>query len=167
MTAGAIISDNLARSWVVAIDPSAAVMADHQPGGVPLLGTVAQLEQLARCGAELMGDQHLTAFSNILIEAPFLIADGKPANITVSIVAHPDRTTQSAVICSGCDGQTTTHLRATLSYSSTWERGDNVSLPDPPARSVSQAQIYRCYFHGPAFQVIGRAARVGEQTGWT
>ena len=136
-------------------------MADHRPGGLPLLGTVAQLECLAQRGCEMMGGAKLVSLRNISIEAPFIITDGKPADILVSIVADADKTTLTCALTSHSERHPVTHLRATLTYAPDWKVADHVVLKRAPPRTVSSQQVYGCYFHGPAFQVIRTAARQG------
>ena len=137
-------------------------MADHQPGGAPLLGTVAQIDCLAQCGAKMMGNVKLVAMRDISIEAPFIIADGKAANILVSIIDRGNGMTRACTLTSKRDDNEITHMRATLDYAEDWPRSQHFR-PDPlTSQTVSQAQVYDCYFHGPAFQVISRAARYGD-----
>jgi hypothetical protein len=67
------------------------------------------------------------------------------------------------ILAGQSEAQVTTHFSACVRLGAEpWEGAQGVAHDGPPAGAVRAADIYRVYFHGPAFQVLEAAWRDGE-----
>lgn len=124
---------------------------------MPLLGTVGQIESVAQVAVP--AGQVLTGMRDIAVGAPLIFADG--ASIDLSVTCEDGRysaTTRSP------DGAPQVHLRATCVVAPHFAPQPQVTPASalPQGAAVSAAQIYACFFHGPAFRVIASAQRSGD-----
>ena len=153
------------HSWAIAVDPAAPFMADHQPGGNPLLGTVGQLANLSGCGAKIAPGGHLTVIENVSIAAPFIITGTDPRTVDIEIAANDHGSLQQWALSSRSSQETVSHMHATAYYAETWLSAPLIAPLTPlgslSAHSVSDQQIYGCFFHGPSFRVVADAAFAG------
>jgi hypothetical protein len=147
-------------SW--SLDARAPYLADHSPGGVPLLPTALCLQALAQaCHARRPGIA--LAAEDVLVGEPCLVPPGGPnsTQLLVQLAASPDDA-QRATLCSERPaGGHAPHLRA--AFVAQRPGGHGLSPPAHLRVSVDAALVYRQFFHGPAWRVVAGAGWDGEQ----
>lgn len=134
----------------VRLDPAAPYLADHRPGGRPLLGTVASLEVLAEAAAPLLGGAPL-GVSAVEILTPLIVDPDKPG------AAFADcREIEPGLVDCALETETALHLSCRFAArASTGAPRLPPLFPGPHA--IGQPDIYHLFFHGPAFQVVAAA----------
>jgi malonyl CoA-acyl carrier protein transacylase len=148
----------------LALDASRqAFLADHVIAGVPVLPGVVGLELMARAAARLLGAE--PACEAVLFERPVKVHPGRP--VTVRAKARRTGDVVEAVLESRSTAATGRELE-TLHFRGTFRRPDAAAEPlgrldGLDARGPEAEEIYRHFFHGPSFQVLETARRVGEQ----
>ena len=152
------------------LDPTVQpFLFDHQIDGVAVLPGVMGLEGFAELARLMVPDWNVTAIEDVEFLAPFkfyrseprtliltarLVEDGSELAAECRLVGHRTLPGQS-------EPQATTHFTARVALS----RSPNAFTAEPsgsPEGSVVSAEdIYRIYFHGPAYKVLDAAWRRG------
>jgi hypothetical protein len=138
----------------IRLDPAAPYLADHQPGGRPLLGTVASLEILAEAASPLMGGipRRIEAVD---IVAPLILASGAFRTARIECRAMVG----GIAVCSlesGVGASAARHLSCRfLSRAPDYSPRRQPMALGPHA--VDRDEIYSLFFHGPTFQVVAAA----------
>ena len=164
----------------VDLDPSRQpFLFDHQIEGTPVLPGVMGVEGFAELGRLLLPGRHV-AVEDVDFRAPVKFYRGEPRTLTFRAQLVEERTDRldrqdrpDVVAIAALEGiravkgapepQRTTHFTAKVRLSSTplaspapaWDS----TLLKEAADVVSAADIYRIYFHGPAYQVLAAAWR--------
>ncbi len=139
---------------------------DHQIDGTPVLPGVMGIEGFAEAALCLLPGWHVDALEEVNFLAPFKFYKNEPRHLTIDVIIHPDRDTVIAdcrllgrrPLPNQTEPQTTTHFTARVRL--TKQEPRLVSVPilgTPEGHIIEAADIYRLYFHGPAYQVIERA----------
>lgn len=173
--AGKVASAGLFNPFVVetALDPKAQpFLYDHQIEGVPLLPGVMGVEAFAEAALCLLPGWHVEAIENVDFLAPFKFYRNEPRTVAVEAVIH----SHGAGLAADCrligrrplpnqaDPQITTHFTARVRLArQSFEAASGPAFGAPAGPSVDAAEIYRLYFHGPAYRVIERAWWNGKQ----
>ena len=139
---------------------------DHQIDGTAVLPGVMGVEAFAEAAACLLPDWHIEAVENVNFLAPFKFYRNQPRTLTVEAVIHP----QGEAVVADCrligrrslpsqtEPQVTTHFTARVRLTKqTCVAITAIPLGKPDGSVVAAADIYRLYFHGPAYQVVERA----------
>ncbi len=139
---------------------------DHQIDGTPVLPGVMGIEAFAEAALCLLPGWHLETMEEVNFLAPFKFYRSEPRVLTVETAIHP----RGEALVADCrllgrrplpnqtEPQVTTHFTARLRL--TKYAPALVTVPPlgtPDGRIVEAADIYRLYFHGPAYQVVQRA----------
>jgi hypothetical protein len=134
----------------VCLDPAAPFLTDHQPGGRPLLGTVASLEILAEAASPLLGGAP-RQIAAVDILSPLIFASHEPRT------AHLDcREIEAGTVDCALESEAVRHL--TCQFLDTASDNPPPRQPlSPGLHAVDQSDIYRLFFHGPAFRVVAAA----------
>lgn len=140
----------------VMLDASEAFLADHRPGGVPLLGTAASLDLVVRAVERAAGSPIAPVqITDVVVGAPFVLAD-QAGSISIVVTRSPGRPatwTGRTESSAGC------HVSAAVCAGTL--PSNPVATREPPVRldtaGAGSADIYRLLFHGPAFQVVEQA----------
>ncbi len=146
-------------------------LSDHQISGTPVLPGVMGIEGLAETARILFPEMHLGKITDVCFHAPFKFYRGQARTIQLQadlaadgddIVAYC-RLVGSRTLHGQTEPEITTHFTASVRL---------VSKPAEPARAAKVApcqtrkvdarDIYRLYFHGPAYQVVQTSWRAGE-----
>ena len=139
---------------------------DHQIEGKPVLPGVMGIEAFAEAALCLLPGWHVAAIEEVNFLAPFKFYRGEPRTVTVEAVYHPRgqdivadcRLNGSRTIPNQTAPQVTTHFTArVLLTSRPLETVAAPALGEPAGAVVEAADIYRVFFHGPAYQVLERA----------
>ena len=147
---------------------------DHQIDGTPVLPGVMGVEAFAEAALCLLPGWHVEAIEDVNFLAPFKFYRKEPRTVTVEAVVYPQgvihpqrdnltllatcRLTGSRSLPNQADSQVTTHFTAQVRL--TKETPKVVTVPAlgvPKGHIIEAADIYRLYFHGPAYQVVERA----------
>lgn len=145
----------VASGW---LDPAQPFLADHKPGGSPLLGTVGGLEVLADWIAAVDGAPAIVALQAVEAIRPILFEGGTPRRVSARWRVGGTGRAQAELLTSVGDGETV-HVRCVF-VTGEAERPEAGACVPPQRRdagAVSADEIYRVFFHGPAFRVVARA----------
>ena len=147
---------------------------DHQIDGTPVLPGVMGIEAFAEAALCMLPGWHVEAVEEVNFLAPFKFYRNEPRTLTIEASIHsagrrlggglpadrPPHTAESA------EPQITTHFTGSRAANETTARSHRHGRPGSPTGSpIEAADIYRLYFHGPAYQVVERAWWDGN--GWS
>jgi acyl transferase domain-containing protein/acyl carrier protein len=155
------------------LDPKAQpFLYDHRIDGTPVLPGVMGIEAFAEAALCMQPGWHIADIEEVNFLAPFKFFRDEPRTVIIQAKFYP----QGEQLVADCrligrrtlTGQTqpqeTTHFTAHVRL--TKQQPQAAAVPAPhlsPEATVDAAQIYRIYFHGPAYQVIQRACQDGER----
>jgi acyl carrier protein/NAD(P)-dependent dehydrogenase (short-subunit alcohol dehydrogenase family) len=158
------------------LDPGAQpFLYDHAMEGTPLLPGVMGTEAFAQLAAALAPGYRVAAVFDEQFHAPFKFYRMEPQTLFLSGIARPaagselvaDVTLRSIRDLGkpGLPPQEKTHFTAKVRLSPEGAEPPVVAFEPPPAESlpIGATDIYRIYFHGPAYQVLERAQVDGER----
>lgn len=146
---------------------------DHQINGTPVLPGVMGIEALAEAARLVFPERHIGAIENVNFLSPFKFYRSQPR----TVILRADFTSEGEDVIADCKligsrvlhGQTapeiTTHFTARVRLTT------NPSQPEKheavgkfaDGNKVHAADIYRLYFHGPAYQVVESSWRAGNE----
>jgi acyl transferase domain-containing protein/acyl carrier protein/NAD(P)-dependent dehydrogenase (short-subunit alcohol dehydrogenase family) len=141
-------------------------LRDHQIDGTPLLPGVMGIEAFAEAALSLLPDWYIEAIEGVNFLAPFKFYRNEPRTVTVEALIHP----QGGGLIADCrlighrslphqtEPQVTTHFTARVRLTKQPPKALTVpTLGTPTGNIIEATDIYRLYFHGPAYRVIERA----------
>jgi malonyl CoA-acyl carrier protein transacylase len=144
-------------------------LRDHALDGTPLLPGVMGLEAFAELACLLEPGRAVAALEDVEFLAPFKFYRQEPRTLELEaqLVAQRDGLLARCRLIGVRDlpgreePQQTLHFRAGVRLASgTPGAPERIDAPAPPAAAaVGASDIYRVYFHGPAFQVLESAWR--------
>jgi len=167
--AGKIASMNLYGGYSIetTLDPPAQpFLHDHQIDGTPVLPGVMGIEAFAEAALCLLPGWRVEAIEDVSFLAPFKFYRSEPRIVRIETQIHP----HGQALVANCrligyrslpslkEPQATTHFTARVRLAK-----QEVQTPDarpfvaPAGSCVDAADIYRLYFHGPAYQVVEKA----------
>jgi len=151
------------------LDPSIQpFLQDHQIDGTPVLPGVMGIEAFAEAALWMLPGWHVDAVEDVNFLAAFKFYRNAPRTATIHAVIHPQGDSLVADCClvgqrrlpNQAEAQVTTHFTGRVRLTKQPPQGAIGQAPSAPARPVIEAaDIYRVYFHGPAYQVVQRAWR--------
>ena len=149
------------------LDPAAQpFLHDHQIEGKPVLPGVMGIEAFAEAALRMLPGWRVEAIEDIDFLAPFKFYRGEPRTVTVEAVFRPQgdrvvaecRLLGSRTLPNQTEPQVTTHFTARVRLTKQPpEAASTAPLVEPAGATVDSADIYRVFFHGPAYQVLERA----------
>jgi acyl transferase domain-containing protein/NAD(P)-dependent dehydrogenase (short-subunit alcohol dehydrogenase family)/acyl carrier protein len=167
--AGKVASMNLYDGYAVetTLDPAAQpFLHDHQIDGIPVLPGVMGIEAFAEAALCLLPGWRVEAIEDISFIAPFKFYKSEPRVIRIETQIHP----QGERLVADCrlighrslpnlkEPQATTHFTARVRLAKQAVQTPAVgAFVAPDGICVEAADIYRLYFHGPAYQVVERS----------
>jgi NAD(P)-dependent dehydrogenase (short-subunit alcohol dehydrogenase family)/acyl carrier protein len=139
---------------------------DHQIDGTPVLPGVMGIEAFAEAALSLLPGWHVKAMEEVNFLAPFKFYRNEPRAVMVEAAIHPHgdaliadcRLLGRRSLPNQSEPQVTTHFTARLrltKYAPASVIGS--ALGTPEGHIIEASDIYRLYFHGPAYQVVERA----------
>ncbi len=145
---------------------------DHQIDGTPVLPGVMGIEAFAEAAQYLLLGWHIEAIEDVNFLAPFKFYRGEPRAVAIEAAIHPEsnnlladcRLTGHRLLPNQAEPQVTTHFTARVRL--TRQKPKAVTVPalgSPEGHIIEAADLYRLYFHGPAYQVVERAWRDGHR----
>ncbi len=166
---GAIVAASLHDGLKIetTLDPaSQPFLHDHQIDGTAVLPGVMGIEAFAEAALCLLPGWHLASIEDVEFLASFKFYRNEKRTLTVHAVIRPQgeslvadcRLIGSRTLPGHTEPQVTTHFQARVRLASV--PAATVTGP-PPSRLagslIDAADIYRVYFHGPAYRVIDEA----------
>jgi hypothetical protein len=139
---------------------------DHQIDGTPVLPGVMGIEAFAEAARSVLPGWHVEAVEEVNFLAPFKFYRNEPRTVTVQAVFYANgeglvadcRLTGSRPLPNQAEPQVTTHFTARVKLTQQVPEEQPATAPVTPAGACFEAaDIYRVYFHGPAYQVLERA----------
>ena len=154
------------------LDPAAeAFLHDHRIDGTPVLPGVMGIESFVETATLLYPDRVATAVENVDFLAPVKFFRDEPRELTISARFAPDgddivatcRLVGTRMLANQDEPQVTEHFRGTVRLSP--EPNEPATVPPSPSAdpAVAAEDIYRIYFHGPAYQVLDSAWAVDDR----
>ncbi len=152
------------------LDPSQQpFLIDHQIEGTPVLPGVMGTEAFAEVASLVCPGLHLAAIETESFLLPFKFFRNKPATLHLSAVASPAddgevlvSTTLRSVVQPKPElpAQERVHFRGRVRMGQKPPARPTVRFKKPTLKSldIDRDAVYGAYFHGPAYQVIERAA---------
>jgi len=174
---GTIVSAGLFNgiSMETNLDPKTQpFLHDHKIDGTPVLPGVMGIEAFAESALKLDGGWHVEAVENVDFLAPFKFYRDEPRVVTVETTIHPAgdeliancRLTGRRMLPNQAEPQLTTHFTGRVRLAKRpvdLLPAASPGLPSGTALSIGSAEIYRTYFHGPAYQVLEKAWWDGDR----
>jgi acyl transferase domain-containing protein/NAD(P)-dependent dehydrogenase (short-subunit alcohol dehydrogenase family) len=156
-----------------ALDPTIQpFLHDHKIDGTPVLPGVMGIEAFAEAALWMLPGWHVDAVEEVNFLSPFKFYRGEPRTATIHAVIRP----QGDALVADCrlvghrqlpnqtEPQATAHFAGRVRLTKQPPEVVTGSAPGAPTGSIVEAaDIYRVYFHGPAYQVLDRAWRDGNQ----
>ncbi len=156
----------------VTLDPKAQpFLHDHQIDGTPVLPGVMGIEGFVEAARALFPDRHLARVEDVRFEAPCKFYRHEPRTLRFLARFHGEgddvvaeaRLVAARSVVGQSEPTLTTHFRARVRLSSAPPAPLHVQPPpDAQGAVVTAADVYRVYFHGPAYRVLDGAWRAGE-----
>ena len=139
---------------------------DHRIDGTPVLPGVMGIEGFAEAALSVAPGWHVEAVEDIDFLTPFKFYRGEPRPITIEARFRPEddalaadcRLTGRRVLANQAEARVETHFTGRVRLAT--QLPEIASGPDPGATRewlINAEDIYRIYFHGPAYRVLKRA----------
>ena len=171
--AGRLAGMPIYRGLVVetTLDPTVQpFLRDHRIDGTAVLPGVMGIEAFAEAVLSVASGWHIDSIENVEFLAPFKFYRDEPRTVTVEAAFRPRgdelvadcRLLGSRQLPNHAEPQITTHFTGRVRL--TRRSVDRWTASVPAAANgfaVEAADIYRLYFHGPAYQVLARTWRDG------
>ena len=146
---------------------------DHQIDGVPVLPGVMGTEAFAEVASVLCPGFHVAAIEDESFLLPFKFFRNQPATLHLHAVASPGGVGEIVVSAElrsivqpkpELPAQERVHFKARVRMRREAAAKPKVAFKKPAAKAlgIGREPIYAVYFHGPAYQVIERAAVEGD-----
>lgn len=146
---------------------------DHQINGTPVLPGVMGIEALAEAAGLIFPGMHIAAIEDVNFFSPFKFYRSQPR----AVILRADFVAEDEEIIADCKllGSRTLHGQMapeiTTHFTARVRLAANPSRPEKQkavagfsdGNKVSASDIYRLYFHGPAYQVIESSWRAGKE----
>jgi hypothetical protein len=153
-----------------ALDPTRQpFLHDHRIDGTPVLPGVMGMEAFAEAALALAPGYAITALEEVELQAPFKFYRDEPRTLTVRARMRGDGAGGLVADCSlsgrrtlatGAE-QETLHFTGRVRLAREPLPAPQAEAPPklPPGTVVEHDDVYRVYFHGPAYQVLEHAYR--------
>ncbi len=145
---------------------------DHQIDGTPVLPGVMGIEAFAEAARWMLPGWNVAALEDVSFHVPFKFYRNEPRTLTIQALFYPEHEAM-VVDCrllgrrplpNQAEPQVTTHFSARVRLTKQVPETLTGPAPGGPLGSIIEAaDIYRIYFHGPAYQVLERAWREGDR----
>ncbi len=141
-------------------------LLDHQIDGTVILPGVMGVEAFAEAALCLLPGWHVEAIEDVNFLAPFKFYRNEPRAVMVEAAVHPQhdslladcRLTGRRMLPNLAEPQVTIHFTARVRLTKQATPAvTGPALGSPQGCIIEAADIYRLYFHGPAYQVVERA----------
>ncbi len=166
---GKVVSAKLYSGLTIetTLDPSLQpFLHDHQIDGTPVLPGVMGIEAFAEAALCMLPGWHVEMIEDVNFLAPFKFYRNEPRTVTTEVAVSPCGPSLMAdcrligrrLLAKEAEPQVTTHFTGRVRLTRRMAPGMAVlQLGAPAGAAIDAAEIYRLYFHGPAYQVLERA----------
>jgi hypothetical protein len=153
------------------LDPSEQpFLDDHRIDGTAVLPGVMGVEAFAETAALAYPDLHVAAVEDVTFAAPFKFYRDEPRSFRVEARFRPDgdgvvadcRLIGERTIANQDEPQVTVHFTGSVRLEPEPPSLEDESPPESTGDTLDSEAVYRIYFHGPAYQVLGGAWRGGD-----
>jgi len=146
---------------------------DHQIDGTPVLPGVMGIEALVEAATLIFPDFHVGSVENVDFASPFKFYRSEPRTVRLHALFEK----QNGDVVANCrlvgerklhgreEPEVTTHFTARvrlLTKAPRSSKGARVEAPTEASR-LESGDIYKLYFHGPAYQVVENSWRAGAE----
>ncbi|MGE5206027.1 MAG: SDR family NAD(P)-dependent oxidoreductase, partial [Chlamydiota bacterium] len=155
------------------LDPTVQpFLHDHQIEGTPVLPGVMGIEAFAEAALCLLPGWHIEAVEDVNFLAPVKFYRNEPRTVIVEAIIHVERHNLVAdcrllgrrKLPNQSEPQVTVHFTGRVCLSRQAVQAATMPAPGSPAGSIiTAADVYRVYFHGPAYQVVEQAWWDGDR----
>jgi NAD(P)-dependent dehydrogenase (short-subunit alcohol dehydrogenase family)/acyl carrier protein len=164
---GELAAATLGEGLVVrtTLDPAAQPFLDHHRiDGTPVLPGVMGIESFAEAAARLVPGWSVVAVEDVDFLAPFKCYRDEPRTVEVRARLRSGPAGTLVADCSlvgrrtlpNQPEQVTTHFTGRVVLAPTGPEAETVDQIPVDGEGVEASDIYRIYFHGPAYQVLER-----------
>jgi NAD(P)-dependent dehydrogenase (short-subunit alcohol dehydrogenase family) len=171
---GAVVGMSVQTGLAVesTLDPGQPFLADHRIDGTPVLPGVMGIEAFAELATLLVPGWHVQTVEEVRFLAPFKLYRDEPrrARLEAVLRAADDglvadcRLVGSRTLPGQPAPQVTTHFTARVRLGRSRPLVEHRDPPQPPdGTGVAADDVYRIYFHGPAYRVLERVWRDGDR----
>jgi acyl transferase domain-containing protein/acyl carrier protein/NAD(P)-dependent dehydrogenase (short-subunit alcohol dehydrogenase family) len=144
---------------------------DHQIEGTPVLPGVMGIEAFAEVAQHLLPEWHVLSLEDVNFLAPFKFYRHEPRSLTIEAVIHPQgqqllascRLIGRRTLPNQAEPQSTIHFSAFVRLGKTPHRPISLPAVKLCSPTVGAADIYRIYFHGPAYRVLEQVSMEGNR----
>ena len=166
---GAIVSLGVSSGYTVEtiLNPhDQPFLHDHQIDGTPVLPGVMGIEAFAEAALAVLPGWQVEAIEDVNFLAPFKFYRSEPRALRIETRIHPHgeelladcRLIGHRSLPNQAEPQPTTHFNARVRLARQRTQSPLVdALGRPEGHVIEAADIYRLYFHGPAYQVLEKA----------
>ncbi len=153
------------------LDPAGQpFLNDHRIDGTPVLPGVMGIEAFVEAARLLVPDQPVVAVEGVDFRAPVKFHRDEPRTLTVTALVRPegpdlvaDCALSAERVLPGSDTpQRTVHFIGSVRFGTRMPEPQTGVVPEPHGAMLGPAEVYRLYFHGPAYRVVGGAWRDGD-----
>jgi acyl transferase domain-containing protein/NAD(P)-dependent dehydrogenase (short-subunit alcohol dehydrogenase family)/acyl carrier protein len=149
------------------LDPAVQpFLNDHRIDGTPVLPGVMGIECFAEAALSIAPGWEVEAVEDIEFLAPFKFYRDEPRAVTISARFQPEgdglaadcQVTGRRILAGQSEARVETHFTGRVRLARQRPAATDGPVPGLPLGSTIDAEaIYRLYFHGPAYRVLGRA----------
>ena len=146
---------------------------DHQIGGTPVLPGVMGIEGLTEVAKVLFPERYVGSVEDVNFTFPFKFYRGQPRTVILQAdfgvegddIVADCRLVGTRTLHGQVEPEVTTHFTARVRLLKEPPQGMKHGRVSgaPAAKQVTAADLYRLYFHGPAYQVVESAWRSADQ----
>jgi hypothetical protein len=168
-----VVEANLHEGLVVrtTLNPSEQpFLDDHRIDGTPVLPGVMGMEAFAEVARLLTPQRHVVAVEDVDFLVPVKFYRDEPRTLTITAAVRPDgddllaecRLEAERVLPGSDEPQRTVHFTGSVRLATRPPEtgGETVRVARAEgAPVIAPADVYRLYFHGPAYQVVAEAWR--------
>ncbi len=139
---------------------------DHQIQGTPVLPGVMGIEAFAEAALALLPGWQVEAIEDVNFLAPFKFYRSEPRALQIETLINPSgenllaecRLIGHRSLPNQSEPQPTTHFTARVRLAKQRTQAPStLALGRPEGHLIEASDIYRLYFHGPAYQVVEKA----------
>jgi len=157
---------------VVQLDPAVQpFLDDHRIDGTAVLPGVMGIEAFAIATSRLAPGWSVESIGDVEFASPvkYYRDQSRPIEVVVGLRGDGDRLVADCRLVgrrdiAGSEQETTHFTGRVVLVREAADLGEESPISPPGARVVGASDVYRTYFHGPAFRVVGRAWPDAETT---
>ena len=172
---GAVVGSDVEQGLLVEVtlDPTAQpFLFDHRIDGVPVLPGVMGIESFSEAAKLLLPTWHVVGVEDVDFSNPLKFFRDEPRTLRITALTRPAGA-QMLVECTlsaerqlpgSSEPVRTVHFRGKVRLAKhPRKQGKVITAPEFTGEQIAPVDVYRMYFHGPAYQVVGTAGRNGDK----